>query len=49
MGTVTIIKPGLKHAQGIKNLIDYYAKKQIVLPRSIADIYEKIRIFWDCP
>ncbi|MEW6535942.1 MAG: N-acetyltransferase [Candidatus Auribacterota bacterium] len=46
MGNVTIIKPSLKHAQGIKDLIDFYSQRRIVLPRSIADIYEKIRIFW---
>lgn len=43
---ISIEKPAFKHVPGIKKLIDYYAKKQIVLPRSIADIYEKIRIFW---
>lgn len=46
MDAISIVKPTLRHAQDIKNLLDVYAKKQIVLPRSIADIYEKIRIFW---
>lgn len=43
---INIVKAKLKHASGIKELLDYYADKQIVLPRSIVDIYEKIRIFW---
>ena len=48
---ITVVKARLEHASAIKELLDYYADKQIVLPRSIVDIYEKIRIFWvamDC-
>lgn len=44
--SIEIIKPKLKDAQGIKSLLDYYSRQQIVLPRSIVDICEKIRIFW---
>ena len=43
---IEIVKPKLRDAQGIKKLLDYYSKKQIVLPKSIVDIYEKIRTFW---
>jgi len=43
---IQVIKPKLKHAQQIKDLLDYYSRQQIVLPRSIVDISEKIRIFW---
>jgi len=40
-----IRKATLRDATQIKKLIDYYAKRDILLPRSIGDIYEKIREF----
>jgi len=43
---IEIVKPKLCNAQGIKKLLDHYSKQQIVLPKSIVDIYEKIRSFW---
>ncbi len=44
--SIIIDKPTLKDTQAIKDLLDFYAKKQVLLPRSIVEIYEKIRIFW---
>lgn len=44
--SISIIKPKLHHAPAIKELLDYYSKQQIVLPKSLPDICEKIRIFW---
>ena len=43
---IDIVKPMLCNAQDIKQLLDYYSKQQIVLPKSIVDICEKIRTFW---
>ncbi|MDX9701770.1 MAG: N-acetyltransferase [Candidatus Auribacterota bacterium] len=43
---IQIVKPKLVDAPAIKELLDYYSKQQIVLPKSLPDICEKIRIFW---
>ena len=40
---VIIRKAELKDAKGICDLIGYYAKKEIMLPRSLGAIYEGIR------
>ncbi|MCX7832493.1 MAG: N-acetyltransferase [Actinobacteria bacterium] len=31
--------------KGIKNLLDYFSKKELLLPRSLSDLYENIRDF----
>lgn len=40
-----IRKASLKDVKAIKSLIDYYAEKKLMLPRSISDLYECIRDF----
>ncbi len=44
--SIEIVKPKLADAPAIKALLDFYSKQQIVLPKSLPDICEKIRIFW---
>ncbi len=41
----TFRKPRVSEAGGIQKLINYYAKKDEMLPRAINDIYETIRDF----
>ncbi|MCS7307920.1 MAG: N-acetyltransferase [Aquificaceae bacterium] len=43
-----IRKATLKDAMGIYNLINYYAREGLLLPRSLNSIYEHIRDFWVC-
>ena len=44
--SIEIVKPKLADAPAIKALLDFYSKQDIVLPKSLPDICEKIRIFW---
>lgn len=41
-----IRKAGLKDAKPIRRLIEYYSKKNILLPRKLSEICESIRDFW---
>ena len=41
-----IRKAVLRDAQAIHDLINLYARKELLLPRSLASIYEHIRDFW---
>lgn len=41
-----IRKARAKEAEEIKKLIDYYALKNAMLPRSLSEIYENLRDFW---
>ncbi len=41
-------KAKLKDADKIQELINEYAKRGLMLPRSLATIYEAIRDFWVC-
>jgi len=41
-----IRKAKAKEAGKIKELIDYYAKKNDMLPRSLSEIYENLRDYW---
>jgi len=43
--TVKIRKANIKDVKAIKNLLDFYAEKKLLLPRSISDLYENIRDF----
>lgn len=43
-----IRKAKLKDSVYIYNLINYYAKDGLLLPRSLNSIYENIRDFWVC-
>ncbi len=42
---ISIEKPTVSDAEQIKKIVDYFAKKQDILPRSIEDIVERIREF----
>ncbi len=42
---ISIEKPTLNDVEQIKKIVDYFAKKQDILPRSIEDIAERIREF----
>lgn len=39
-------KAGLRNAKAIHKLIGYYSKRNILLPRPLSDICERIRDFW---
>jgi len=39
-------KARLDDADVIKSLIDFYAKEDLMIPRSLNEIYENIRDFW---
>ncbi len=41
-----IVKPTLKDVEQIKNIIDEFAKKRDILPRSAEDVAERIREFF---
>ncbi len=41
-----IIKATLEDAAGIRKLVNYFASKNVMLPRSLTEIYENIRDFW---
>lgn len=41
-----IRKVKAKEAEEIKKLIDYYARKNEMLPRSLSEIYENLRDYW---
>lgn len=41
-----IRKARASEAEEIKKLIDYYARKNEMLPRSLSEIYENIRDYW---
>ena len=41
-----IRKATIKDAKKIKQLIDYYARKDFLLPRSLSEVYENIRDFF---
>jgi amino-acid N-acetyltransferase len=43
---VNIRKAQIKEAREIFKIIDYFAKKNLLLPRSLNEIYENIRDFW---
>jgi amino-acid N-acetyltransferase len=42
----TFRKPKIAEAGSIQALVNYYAKKDEMLPRALNDIYETIRDFW---
>lgn len=39
-------KAGLKDAKPIRGLVSYYSKRNMLLPRKLNDICERIRDFW---
>jgi amino-acid N-acetyltransferase len=39
-------KATIKDINEIQNLINYFAKKDLMLPRSLNELYENIRDFW---
>ncbi|MBL7081613.1 MAG: N-acetyltransferase [Candidatus Omnitrophica bacterium] len=41
-----IRKARLEDAKEIQKLINHFAKEELLLPRSLADLYESIRDFW---
>ncbi|KPK39892.1 MAG: acetyltransferase [Omnitrophica WOR_2 bacterium SM23_29] len=41
-----IRKADLKDIRAVHKLINYYAKKNVMLPRTISDLCESIRDFW---
>ena len=41
-----IRKAKLKDVNDIKRLIDFYSKKQMMLPRSFSELYENLRDFY---
>lgn len=41
-----IIKATLDDAAGIRKLVNSFASKSLMLPRSLTEIYENIRDFW---
>jgi amino-acid N-acetyltransferase len=41
-----IRKATLNDAKAIQQLINYFAKKDLMLPRSLNEIYENLRDFW---
>ena len=41
-----IRKAKAREAEEIKKLIDYYAQKNEMLPRSLSEIYENLRDYW---
>jgi len=43
-----IRKALVNDAVGIQSLVNYYADKDKMLPRSLNEIYENIRDFWVC-
>lgn len=43
--TFKIRKAKVLDVKGIKNLLDYFSKKELLLPRSLSDLYENIRDF----
>ncbi len=43
---MTLRKAVVIDAKSIKKLIDYWAGEQLMLPRSLSEIYEYIRDFW---
>jgi amino-acid N-acetyltransferase len=45
-GREMIRKARAGEAEDIKKLIDYYARKNAMLPRSLSEIYENLRDYW---
>ncbi|MFH1692315.1 MAG: N-acetyltransferase [Candidatus Omnitrophota bacterium] len=43
---MTIRKATIKDAQSIHRLINFFAGKNLMMPRSLNEIYENIRDFW---
>lgn len=43
-----IRKPALRDAEGIQKLIQYYADRKLMLPRTVTQIYEHLRDFHIC-
>lgn len=43
-----IRKATVRDIPGIKVIIDYYAKQEMMLPRSLSDLYEFTRSFYVC-
>ncbi|MBM3249043.1 MAG: N-acetyltransferase [Candidatus Omnitrophica bacterium] len=41
-----ISKANLQHAKDIHKLINFYAQRDLMLPRSLNEIYENIRDYW---
>jgi len=41
-----INKANLQHAKEIHKLINFYAQRDLMLPRSLNEIYENIRDYW---
>jgi len=41
-----IRKAGINDIKQIQNLINYFAKSDLMLPRSLNDLYENIRDYW---
>jgi len=41
-----IIKASISHVKEIKQLIDPYAKKDVMLPKSYGELYENVREFY---
>ena len=41
-----IRKAGIEDIKQIQNLINYFAKQDLMLPRSLNELYENIRDFW---
>jgi amino-acid N-acetyltransferase len=45
---LTIRKASVQDVQAIKDIIEPYAKKEIMLPRPLSELYESIRNFYVC-
>jgi len=43
-----INKAKIEHAKEIQKVINFYAQKDFMLPRSLNEIYENIRDYWIC-
>jgi amino-acid N-acetyltransferase len=43
-----IRKAGIKDIIKVQALINQFAKKELMLPRSLLDLYENLRDFWVC-
>lgn len=48
MSAAEIRKARVRDAGQIQGLINQFAKQELMLPRSLSDIYESLRDFWIC-
>jgi amino-acid N-acetyltransferase len=43
---ITIRKAGIKDIKDIQKIINFFAQKDLMLPRSLNELYENLRDFW---